>query len=98
MGIYLLWAIMTILSTRVYLNLVFQVRKPTIEQTEEPNVRFAGSPRREEIKMHVHTTTFDNNTTIGSGGYGYGRRGGGMTLDSVSICSPFCPDVALTVN
>lgn len=89
MGIYLLWAVMTILSTRVYLNLVFLTRKPLFEATEVSNVRFAKGPPREGIRMHVQTTTFADVVTIGgSGGHGYVRRNQGMTLDSVStLCS-----------
>ena len=89
---------MTILSTRVYLNLVFLTRNPIIEETEISNVQFVGSPQMEGIRMHVHTTTFTDVATIGGGRYGYGRRGRGMTLDSVSICSPFALHATLILK
>jgi len=96
MGIYFLWAIMTILSTRVYLNLVFLTRNPIIEETEISNVQFVGSPQMEGIRMHVHTTTFTDVATIGGGRYGYGRRGRGMTLDSTfGIDTTFYPNEAM---
>jgi hypothetical protein len=52
MGVYILWAVMTILSTRVYLNLVFLARGPTpLEPTEISRVQLDG------IKMRIQTTT-----------------------------------------
>ena len=58
MGVYILWAVMTILSTRVYLNLVFLARGPALlEPTEISRVQFGFPGRLDGIKMRVQTTT-----------------------------------------
>lgn len=58
LGIYLLWATMTILSTRVYLNLVFLARGVSEHMTAEVSrVRFAPATQLGGIKMQVQTTT-----------------------------------------
>ncbi|KIM30762.1 hypothetical protein M408DRAFT_327748 [Serendipita vermifera MAFF 305830] len=59
MGVYLLWAIMTILSTRVYLNLVYLARKPVIEEhnSTSQGQQFEGRTNFGGIRMRVQTTT-----------------------------------------
>jgi hypothetical protein len=57
MGVYILWAVMTILSTRVYLNLVFLARGPVLEPTESSQVQFGSRGKLDGIKMRVQTTT-----------------------------------------
>lgn len=58
MGVYILWAVMTILSTRVYLNLVFLARGPVLlEQTEISRAQFGSRGQWGGIRMRVQTTT-----------------------------------------
>ena len=57
MGVYILWAVMTILSTRVYLNLVFLARGTALEPTENSRVQFGLPGQLDGIKMRVQTTT-----------------------------------------
>ncbi|KAG8841080.1 hypothetical protein FRB91_005391 [Serendipita sp. 411] len=72
LGIYVLWTTMTLLSTRVYLNLVYLARGGT-EDTEVSVHPFHPPTRRGGIKMRVQTTTFADTDHIISFG-GQGRR------------------------
>jgi len=57
MGVYLLWAVMTILTSRVYLNLVYLVHGPMLEPTELLRGQLTSLNCREGIQMQVQTTT-----------------------------------------
>ncbi|KAG8795886.1 hypothetical protein FRC16_009906 [Serendipita sp. 398] len=72
LGIYVLWTTMTLLSTRVYLNLVYLARGGT-EDTDVSVHPFDPPTRRGGIKMRVQTTTFADTDHIISFG-GQGRR------------------------
>ena len=91
LGIYLLWATMTILSTRVYLNLVFLARGVSEHMTAEvSHIQFAPTSQLGGIKMRVQTTTVGDDNHILT--MSDGRRQSHMLFtkfaDAVSTCSP----------
>ncbi|PVF94847.1 hypothetical protein CPB86DRAFT_867295 [Serendipita vermifera] len=84
LGIYLLWATMTILSTRVYHNLMFLVQKPALDATTQVSrAQFASPIQMGGIKMRVQTETFTDPTVT----TGIGTGTNGRTFDSVSLGS-----------
>lgn len=94
LGIYLLWATMTILSTRVYLNLAFLVRgRHDTETAAVSRVKFASPHRLGGIQMRVQTTTVaDNDQTITFGSGGRQNRRMLTTFDTTfSVDAPLPP-------
>lgn len=89
MGIYLLWAVMTILSTRVYLNLVFLARKPTLEQTtHDSRAEFSSPSLLDGIRMQIHRTTTVEREIVTFGRTRVTRPG--RTFDTVRERSFLC--------
>jgi len=88
MGIYLLWAVMTILSTRVYLNLVFLARKPTLEPTTyDSRAEFSSPSLLAGIKMQIQRTTVVEREMVTFGKQGTRLTRPGRTFDAVRKCS-----------
>jgi hypothetical protein len=76
---------MTILYTRVYLNLVFLAYRPNLEQTKVSTVQFAPFSRWGGVNMRVETTTLGDRGEVAT----FGRQAGRpampmMTFESVS--------------
>jgi hypothetical protein len=88
---------MTILYTRVYLNLVFLAHRPSLVRTEVSKVQFAPISRLGGVNMQVETTTLgDRGEVVTFGGQAGRPAMPMMTFESVSdgllsylrICEP----------
>ncbi|KAG8809078.1 hypothetical protein FRC17_003627, partial [Serendipita sp. 399] len=71
LGVYLLWTTMTVLSTRIYLNLVYLAHGPARDDTSAAITPFNAPVTFGAIKMRVQTTTFADTECI----FSLGPRG-----------------------
>lgn len=82
-GIYVMWATFTILTTRIYLNLVWLARQPILEETE------LSAPRFKAREVGGGHSTIITNEVITFGAQEMRPRRGASTLDSVRLLN-FC--------
>jgi hypothetical protein len=75
---------MTILYTRVYLNLVFLAHRPNFERTEVSKVQFAPISHRGGVNMQVETTTLGDRGEVVTFGQAGRPAMPMMTFESVS--------------
>jgi hypothetical protein len=92
MGIYFFWPVMTILSTRVYLNLVFLAREPTLDLTTDVSrAQFASPSPWGKVRIRRTTTREGEIVTFGEKGTRAVRPE--TTFDTVRECFFLCPHV-----